>query len=66
MIKVVCVDTYKTNELTMYKIYDADKIDNVSLIIINDNGNQLEYSKHRFEKLSDFRNKVINKILEND
>ena len=66
MIKVVCVDTYNTKELTMYKIYDADKIDNVSLIIINDNGNQLEYSKHRFEKLSDFRNKVINKILEND
>jgi len=63
-MKVVCVYTEGALYLIKNKIYDAFRLDDVSVVIKDNDITIGEYSSHRFEKLSDVRNKVIDKILE--
>ena len=50
--------------LTIGKLYDVIYEGCIYYRIINDDGNQVEYFKRCFENLNLFRNKIIDKILE--
>jgi hypothetical protein len=63
-IKLVCINNKNNPSLELNKVYDGIIIDGVSRII---NGNDVSiYFTNRFITLAEWRDKQIDKILEND
>ena len=75
MTKLVCIDNIPYNNyinkrnqlaLTLNKVYDCyyEEVDNVG--ILDDNGKKGMFYKKRFITLAEWRNRQIDKILNDD
>lgn len=70
--KIVCINNKpikrvneKIQNLTIGKIYETyDRPDYSSIVVINDIGNEVLYSSSRFITLEEWRERKLNKILD--
>lgn len=54
----------KTQNLTIGKVYETyDRPDYSSVVVINDIGNEVNYSSHRFITIEEWRERKLNEIL---
>ena len=69
--KIVCINNKpipgsgsgKNQSLTEGKVYETyDRPDYNDVCVINDKGNEVNYSSTRFIKLEDWRNKKLNQL----
>lgn len=69
--KIVCINNKpmkgvneKTQNLTIGKVYETyDRPDYSSVVVINDIGNEVNYSSHRFITIEEWRERKLNEIL---
>jgi len=62
MINVICIDTGRVPELTLYKKYKAVLFVN-TIQVINDDNRVVTYKRKRFITLEDWREKQLQKII---
>lgn len=66
--KVICISSNNVFKgqgtgLTLHKEYVVVDAIDVYIYVINDRGNRVKYYNNRFVKLSEYRNSLINDIL---
>jgi hypothetical protein len=66
-VKVKCIDNYGWSYLTIGKTYDVIEIDDeYGYKIIDDSDYKNWYEKELFKTISEIRNEIINKLLEDE